>query len=134
METSVLRKTDLPARSLAEALKVLLGVGCLLGAMTAHAEIIFQVSNGAWVGGAALSQSNYAMPSIVLSQTVRSNSGFNAQRAFAWSSYKRGDNSTGLLLTDPMGNGALTATNSRQLSLRNNMARANAYRLKYFAK
>lgn len=74
------------------------------------------------------------MSSIILAPEGRGNSAFLAQRAWAWSAYRRPDNATGLLLVDPAGSGMLSATSPRQTNARANAARANAYRLEYFKK
>ena len=130
METSVLSKTNLLAGFASAAIALVSAIAPL----QASAEIILQPGSGFWVNGSQFVYSPRTMPGIVMTPDVRGNSGFMAQRALAWSSYHRGDSSTGFLLVDPAGNGTLSATSPRQANVRSNVARAAAYRLEYFKK
>lgn len=130
METSVLSKTSLLAGFAAAAL----GLSLAAAPLQAKAEILLQSSSGFWVNGTQFAYGAQTMPGIVLVPNVRGNSGFLAQRALAWSSYRRADSATGLLLVDPAGNGALSAATPRQANVRSHVARATAYRLEYFKK
>jgi len=105
-----------------------------LAPIQANASILLQTNSGVWVNGAQFAYGFQTMPGIVLAPEVRGNSGFMSQRAQAWSSYRRADSSTGLLLVDPAGNGTLSATSPRQATVRSHVARATAYRLEYFKK
>jgi hypothetical protein len=113
--------------------------GCLalilaLVPVQARAGILLETSSGMWVNGTQFANGFQTMPGIVLAPEVRGNSGFMSQRALAWSSYRRADRSTGVLLVDPAGNGTWSATSPRQANVRSHVARANAYRLEYFKK
>ena len=131
METSVLSKNSLLAGFASAALVL----AVVVVADEAQAEILVQTNSGVWVNGAQFASGfKTTMPGVVLVPDVGGNSGFMAQRARAWASYRRGDRSTGLLLVDPAANGTLSATSPRQASVRSNVARANAYRLEYFKK
>lgn len=130
MEISVLSKTSKLAGFAAAAL----GLALVLASAPASASILLQTSTGVWVNGAQFAYGAQIMPGIVLAPEVRSNSGFMSQRALAWSSYRRADSSTGLLLVDPAGSGTLSATSPRQANVRSHVARATAYRLEYFKK
>jgi len=130
METSVSSRT----RLLTGLASATLALGLAVAPMVARASILLQTSSGIWVNGTEFAAGFQTMPGIVFVPEVRGNSGFMRQRALAWSSYHRADRSTGLLLADPAGNGAYSATSSRQANVRSNMARATAYRLEYFKK
>jgi hypothetical protein len=131
METSVLSKTSL----LAGFASATLGLALACGSAEAWAEILVQTNSGVWVNGTQFASGfNTTMPGVVLVPEIRGNSGFQAQRAMAWSSYRRSDSSTGFMLVDPAANGTLSATSPRQATVRSNVARANAYRLEYFKK
>ena len=55
------------------------------------------------------------------------------QRGLAWRMYRQGNDSSGAMLVVPPALGGVGDPSSiRQMSLRSNMARANAYRLNYF--
>jgi hypothetical protein len=128
METLVSGKTSLLA-SVASAALLLV----LTGAPDqARAEILLQTNSGVWVNGNQFAYGFKTMPGIVM--VPDNNSGFMAQRALAWSSYRRGDNSTGFMLVDPAVGGTLSASTPRQAAVRAHVARANAYRLEYFKK
>lgn len=105
-----------------------------LVAAPVEAEILLQTNAGVWVNGTQFASGFKTMPGIVVAPDARGNSGFAAQRALAWSSYRRADSSTGLLLVDPAASGALSASTPRQAVVRSHVARANAYRLEYFKK
>ena len=130
METSVSSKTSLLAGLASATLAVMLAVA----PVQARASILLQTSSGVWVNGTQFANGFQTMPGIVLAPEVRGNSGFMSQRALAWSSYRRADRSTGVLLVDPAGNGTWSATSPRQANVRSHVARANAYRLEYFKK
>ena len=102
--------------------------------MEANAEILLQSNTGFWVKGSQSAFGTQAMPGIVLMPSVRGNSGYMSQRALAWSSYRRTDPATGLLLVDPAGNGVFSAATPGQANVRTHVARASAYRLEYFKK
>lgn len=106
----------------------------VLAPVQANAGILLQTNTGVWVNGNQFANSTQAMPGIVWAPDIRGNSGFMSQRALAWSSYRRADSSTGLLLVDPAGSGALSAAAPRQATVRSHVARATAYRLEYFKK
>lgn len=129
METSALSKTSLLSGMVSASVALILAVA----PVQANASILLQTSSGIWVTGTQFTYS-VPMPSIVWAPDVRGNSGFMSQRALAWSSYRRADSSTGLLLVDPAGNGILSATSPRQANVRSHVARATAYRLEYFKK
>lgn len=130
METSASSRTSLLAGLAFAALALVL----VLAPVRASAGILVQTSAGVWVNGAQFANSTQAMPGIVWAPDIRGNSGFMSQRALAWSSYRRADSATGLLLVDPAGNGTLSATSPRQANVRSHVARATAYRLEYFKK
>ncbi len=130
METSVSSKISLLAGLASATLAVMLAVAPI----QAQASILLQTSSGVWVNGTQFANGFQTMPGIVLAPEVRGNSGFMSQRALAWSSYRRADSSTGLLLVDPTGNGTWSATSPRQANVRSHVARATAYRLEYFKK
>ena len=130
MEASVLSKTNL----LAGFASATLAVALAFAPVQAQAEILLQTNSGVWVNGTQFANGFKTMPGIILAPDVRGNSGFMSQRALAWSSYRRADSATGLLLVDPAGNGTLSATSPRQANVRSHVARANAYRLEYFKK
>ena len=130
METSVSSKTSLLAGLASATLAVMLAVA----PVQARASILLQTSSGVWVNGTQFANGFQTMPGIVLAPEVRGNSGFMSQRALAWSSYRRDDRSTGVLLVDPAGNGTWSATSPRQANVRSHVARASAYRLEYFRK
>lgn len=128
MEMSVLSKTNLLAGFASAALALVLAIA----PVAAKAGILLQTNTGVWVNGAQFAYGAQAMPSIVLVPDVRGNSGYVAQRALAWGTYRRADNATGLLLVDPAGSGTLSATSPRQANVRSHVGRAAAYRLEYF--
>lgn len=130
METSALSRTSLLADFASAALAMIL----VLAPIQASAGILLQTNTGVWVNGNQFANSTQVMPGIVWAPDIRGNSGFMSQRALAWSSYRRADSSTGLLLVDPAGSGALSATSPRQAIVRSHVARASAYRLEYFKK
>jgi hypothetical protein len=130
METSALSKTSLLAGIASTVLMLVL----VVAPVRVQAEILLQANSGVWVNGTQFAYGFQTMPGIVLVPDVRGNSGFMSQRALAWSSYRRADSSTGLLLVDPAGSGSLSATSPRQAAVRSHVARANAYRLEYFKK
>lgn len=130
METSVLSKSKLLAGFASAALAVTLGAT----PVQVRAEILMQTNSGVWVNGTQFATGFKTMPGIVVAPEVRGNSGFAAQRAMAWATYRRADSSTGVLLVDPAANGTLSATTPRQANVRSHVARANAYRLEYFKK
>jgi len=130
METSVLSRSNLLAGFASATLALVLAVA----PVQASAEILLQSNQGFWVNGSQFAYGTSTMPGIVLVPEVRGNSGFMAQRARAWASYRRADSSTGLLLVDPAGSGTLSATSPRQATVRSHVARATAYRLEYFKK
>lgn len=130
METSVSSKTSLLAGLASATFAVMLAVA----PVQAQASILLQTSSGVWVNGTQFATGFQTMPGIVLVPEVRGNSGFMSQRALAWSTYRRADSSTGLLLVDPTGNGTWSATSPRQANVRSHVARASAYRLEYFKK
>lgn len=77
------------------------------------------------------------MSSIILVPTTEraTQSSYLMQRSLAWQAYQRRDRNTGLpLVYVPSVSGAASATSPRQANVRENMARANAYRLDYFGK
>lgn len=129
METSASSKTS--ATGLAS---VVLALTLAMAAAQAHASILLQTSSGVWVNGTQFATGSQTMPGIVLLPDVRGNSSFMSQRALAWASHRRTDNTTGLLLVDPAGSGMLSAATPRQANVRSHVARANAYRLEYFKK
>lgn len=128
METLVSSKTSLLA-GVASAALILILAGT---SGPVQAEILLQTNSGVWVNGNQFAYGFKTMPGIVMVPDVRGNSGVMAQRAQAWGSYRRDDNSTGFLLVDPAGSGTLSATSPRQATVRSHVARANAYRLEYF--
>lgn len=130
METSASSKISLRTGLASAALAVMVA----LAPGYAGAEILLQTSSGVWVGGSQFAYNARTMPGIVFAPEVRGNSGFLSERALAWSSYRRNDSASGVLLVDPAGNGALAATSPRQANVRAHLARANAYRLDYFKK
>lgn len=130
METSVSSRTSLLAGLVPGCLALILA----LVPVQARAGILLETSSGMWVNGTQFANGFQTMPGIVLAPEVRGNSGFMSQRALAWSSYRRADRSTGVLLVDPAGNGTWSATSPRQANVRSHVARANAYRLEYFKK
>ncbi len=130
METSVSSKTSLLAGLASATFALILAIA----PVQARAGIVLQTGPGIWVNGTQFANGFQTMPGIVLAPDVRGNSGFMSQRALAWSSYRRADSSTGLLLVDPAGNGTWSATSPRQASVRSHVARATAYRLEYFKK
>lgn len=101
----------------------------------AQAEIVF-------LGIGSAQNPNYVanrqgMSSIILVPTTEraTQSSYLMQRSLAWQAYRRGDRNTGLpLVYVPSVSGAASATSPRQANVRENMARANAYRLDYFGK
>jgi hypothetical protein len=127
---SALSKTDRRAG----VASVVTGLMLAVLPVQANAEILLQSSSGVWVNGTQFAYGTQTMPGIVLVPNIRGNSGFLAQRALAWSSYRRADSTTGLLLVDPAGNGSLAAATPRQANVRSHVARAAAYRLEYFKK
>jgi hypothetical protein len=100
----------------------------------AEASILLRTNSGVWVSGGKIVYGAEDMPGIVLVPEVRGNAGYLTQRAQAWSSYRRGDSSTGFMLVDPAASGAITARSDRQANARSHVERANAYRLEYFRK
>jgi hypothetical protein len=130
METSVLSKTNL----LAGFASVTLAAMLVIAPARVQAEILLQTNSGVWVNGTQFAAGFKTMPGVVVAPDARGNSGFQAQRALAWSSYRRADSSTGLLLVDPAASGTLSATTPRQAAVRSHVSRANAYRLEYFKK
>lgn len=132
METSVLSKTNLLAGFASATIALMLAIV----PVAVKAGILLQTNTGVWVNGTqfAYGAQTQTMPSIVLVPDVRGNSGYVAQRALAWGTYRRADSATGLLLVDPAGNGTLSATNPRQANVRSHVGRATAYRLEYFKK
>lgn len=74
-----------------------------------------------------------AMPGIVYTPGAQTETGYLIQRSQAWRGNSRFDSRTGALLVYPPRFSAIGATGSeRQAELRNNIARANAYRLDYY--
>lgn len=72
-----------------------------------------------------------SMPGIIM--VPQTEAGYLIQRSHAWRGYSRTDPSTGALLVYPARAGAIGAPSSeRQVQLRNNISRANAYRLDYY--
>lgn len=130
METSVSSKTSLLAGFAAVAFAAMLAIA----PTPVQAEILLQTNSGVWVNGTQFASGFKTMPGIVVAPDARGTSGFLAQRALAWSSYRRADSSTGLLLVDPAASGTLSATTPRQAVVRSHVSRANAYRLEYFKK
>ena len=130
METSASSKTSLRSG----VASIVLATMAALGPGYAGAEILLQTNSGVWVGGTQFAHGARTMPGIIFAPEVRGNSGFLSQRALAWSSYRRGDSASGVLLVDPAGSGAYAATSPRQANVRAHLARANAYRLEYFKK
>ncbi|MDK9702023.1 MAG: hypothetical protein OEL20_02715 [Sulfuritalea sp.] len=134
METSVSSKTSL----LLDLASVAIALMAVVAPAPVAAEILLQTNKGVWVNGAQFAYGFQApqagMSSIIVVPDGRGNNAFLAQRAWAWSAYKRSDSATGLLLVDPGGVGTLSATSPRQANARVHAARANAYRLEYFKK
>lgn len=104
----------------------------LLAAEVVHAGIIIEAGVGA--PGVRSSANPWGMPTIVVAPPM-SNSGYLAQRSMSWGIYNRHDSTTGYpLIYTPAVAGTAGATSERQIGLRSNIGRANAYRLNYFGK
>lgn len=74
-----------------------------------------------------------AMSGIVFAPGAQTETGYHIQRSQAWRGNSRIDSRTGALLVYPPRFSAIGAPSSeRQGELRNNIARANAYRLDYY--
>ena len=74
-----------------------------------------------------------AMPGIVFTPGAQTETGYLIQRSQAWRGNSRYDSRTGALLVYPQRYSAIGAPSSeRQVELRNNIARAHAYRLDYY--
>lgn len=77
--------------------------------------------------------SSRTMPGIVFAPGAQTETGYHIQRSQAWRGNSRIDVRTGALLVYPPRVSAIGAPSSaRQADLRNNIARANAYRLDYY--
>jgi hypothetical protein len=118
METLVLSKNSLLAGVALVA--VALSIAVVPGPV--QAEILLQTNSGLWVNGNQFAYGFKTMPGIVMAPDVRGNSGFMAQRAQGWYSYRRGDSSTGFMLVDPAGSGTLSASSPRQAVVRSHKA------------
>ena len=74
-----------------------------------------------------------AMPGIVFAPGAQTETGYLIQRSQAWRGNSRYDSRTGALLVYPQRYSSIGAPSSeRQVELRNNIARAHAYRLDYY--
>ncbi len=74
-----------------------------------------------------------AMPGIVFTPGAQTETGYHIQRSQAWRGNSRFDSRTGALLVYPPRFSAIGAPSSeRQAEMRNNISRANAYRLDYY--
>jgi|GEM_PF-1706437 len=101
----------------------------------ANAEIVFLAAGSAQAPNYVYNRQ--VMPSIVMVPVTEraTTSSYLMQRSLSWSIYRRGDKNTGQpLVYVPAVSGAMSATSPRQASVRENMARANAYRLDYYGK
>lgn len=109
-----------------------LAIGC--AAVSAQAGIIL---NDGTAPGSAVPWTNRSMTSIILvpGAGVQPETSYLIQRSLAWQTYRRSDPNTGAMLVYPPAFGGVGApTSIRQLNVRNNLSRANAYRLNYFRK
>ena len=130
MEMSALRKNNLK-QSIGWAV-----MACTLACTSlARAEIVF-LSVGTAQAPSYIA-SRPGMSSIIMVPVTEraTESSYLMQRSLAWQTYQRRDRSTGLpLVYVPSVSGAMSATSPRQANVRENIARANAYRLDYFGK
>lgn len=130
MEMSASRKNNVKSTTRLALLAI-----TLTCASVAEAEIVFLTSG-------AVQSPNYVfnrqvMPSIVMVPVTEraTTSSYLMQRSLSWSAYHRSDKNTGQsLVYVPSVSGAMSATSPRQANVRENMARANAYRLEYYGK
>lgn len=103
--------------------------------LPAHSEIVLLA--GATTQSPAYFAGRQGMASIVVmrSPALATDASYLMQRSLAWSSYQRRERNTGLpLVYVPSVTGAVTANSLRQARLRDNLARATAYRLEYYGK
>jgi hypothetical protein len=111
--------------------KLLLAV--LSSAVLGSAQAGILIEYGA--GVAPVMTNRVVMSSIILAPNLgaQSESSYSLQRSLAWRMAQQGNDAAGAMLVVPPALGGVGSPSSiRQLSLRNNMARANAYRLNYF--
>lgn len=100
----------------------------MLGMLSSAAQAVIVVDYGQ-VSPPAIGFGNRAMPGIVM----QSETEYQMQRARAWHGYQRTDPRTGAMLVYPARAGAIgSPTSLRQVEVRNNIARAHAYRLDYY--
>lgn len=110
---------------------------CFCMAMIPMAEAVIVLDGSASYGALrppppAFANSR-AMPGIIYAPGAQTETGYHIQRSHAWRGNSRVDTRTGALLVYPPRFSAIGAPNSeRQVELRNNIARANAYRLDYY--
>jgi len=101
----------------------------------AEAEIVFLATGSGQSPNYVYNRQ--VMPSIVMVPVTEraTTSSYLMQRSLSWSTYHRRDKNTGQpLVYVPSVSGAMSATSPRQANVRENMARANAYRLEYYDK
>lgn len=97
---------------------------------TAHAVIV--VDYGA-IRPPSPAFANRSLPGLIMMPQAQTETGYLIQRSHAWRGYSRTDPRTGALLVYPPAMGAVGAPSSpRQVELRNNISRAQAYRLDYY--
>lgn len=83
----------------------------------------------------ALTGTRPRMPTLLIAQTPTSQAAYLMQRSRSWSGYRRSEARTGLpLVAVPAVGGQVTASSARQASVREHLARAQAYRLGDFGK
>lgn len=114
-------------------------IGAVLAFVLAYASIV--QAEIVFLGVGSAQQPNYvanrqAMSSIIMVPTERATeSSYLMQRSLSWQTYQRRDKNTGLpLVYVPSVSGQISATSPRQANVRENVARANAYRLEYYGK
>ncbi len=111
--------------------KLLVAALMAIGFGSASAGILIQYGTGV----APVVTDRVMMSSIVMAPNMgaQNESSYGMQRSLAWRMSRQGDAAAGAMLVVPPALGGVGSPSSiRQLSLRNNMARANAYRFNYF--
>lgn len=104
----------------------LLWAGALLWASAVQAVVVIEYGN---VQPPPPAFASRAMPGLVLTPVPTTQAGQLIQRSHAWRGHSRVDSRTGALLVYPQGSASATP---RQQDIRNNVARAHAYRLDYY--